>query len=339
VWLCEPGHSPDPCTASLDATSVSGTGAETYQAASPAKSPKADCFYVYPTVSSEKTINSDLRIQPAEISAAEEQASRFSTVCRVYAPMYRQVTVAGLTAGDAVRRKYVNIALSSLESAFADYLNHDNHGRPIVFIGHSQGAAMLILLLEQRVDSSPSLLHRMLSAIILGGNVEVPTGKVVGASFKNIPACTRAGELHCVIAYSSFLEQPPSDAFFAIPGQGVSLQSFQRGRKGLQVVCTDPAGLALESGVGAPLSPYFRGAATGLHASSWLTYPGLYKGACESKDGATWLQVTPTPAAGDTRPIVTESLGPTWGLHLYDVNISLGDLVADVQAEIAAYPG
>jgi hypothetical protein len=36
---------------------------------------------------------------------------------------------------------------------------------------------------------------------------------------------------------------------------------------------------------------------------------------------------------------VGPTLGPTWGLHLVDVNIALGDLVALVRAEAAAYRG
>jgi Protein of unknown function (DUF3089) len=56
----------------------------------------ADCFYVYPTMSTEPSDNADLRVQSAEVSAAIAQAARFSQVCRVWAPTYRQVTLAGL---------------------------------------------------------------------------------------------------------------------------------------------------------------------------------------------------------------------------------------------------
>jgi hypothetical protein len=337
VWLCKPGTAGDPCTIPLGATSVAASGKSTYVPARAASAPSADCFYVYPTVSTEKTINSDLAVQPAEIVAAEDQASRFSQVCRVWAPMYRQVTLQGLAQGYGFKRKYIDIALTSLESSFEGYLAHYNDGRPIVFIGHSQGAAMLILMLEQLVDGNASLRDRMVSAIILGGNVEVPTGKLVGGSFRHIPACTSATELHCVIAYSSFLRQPPADAMFGIPGQGVSLQSFQTKHNGLRVVCTNPMDLAARSGKYAGLKPYFLGTKSGPFKTLWTTYPGLYKATCESKGDATWLQVTPTPGKGDTRPIVSQTLGPGWGLHLYDVNLSFGGLVQDAKAEIAAY--
>lgn len=67
----------------------------------------------------------------------------------------------------------------------------------------------------------------------------------------------------------------------------------------------------------------------------WVTYPDLYTGACESGGGATWLQVDAQP--GDSRPVVTPTLGPTWGLHLDDANLALGNLVQDVAAQESAY--
>ncbi len=84
----------------------------------------------------------------------------------------------------------------------------------------------------------------------------------------------------------------------------------------------------------AALTPYFV-SSTSATGEPWVTYPGLYTGACESAAGATWLQIT--ARTGDSRPVVTPTLGPTWGLHLDDVNLALGNLVNDVMAEEAAY--
>jgi hypothetical protein len=56
-----------------------------------------------------------------------------------------------------------------------------------------------------------------------------------------------------------------------------------------------------------------------------------------SVGGATWLRVTPTATPGDTRPLVAQVLGPTWGLHLAGVNLTLGNLVSLVGSEAKAY--
>jgi Protein of unknown function (DUF3089) len=335
VWLCRPGQSSDPCTSGLATTVISASGARTTQASSDAASPKFDCFYVYPTVSSETSSNSDLAIQPAETEVAEAQASRFSQVCRVWAPMYRQETLAALLSSSASQTvKIEDVAYASLLSGWRDYLAHDNDGRPIIFIGHSQGASMLIRLLESQVDGNSSLRARMVSAIVLGGNVTVTSGSESGSTFKNIPGCTSSTETGCVIAYSSFPSQPPSDSLFGIPGQGVSIQSGQTATKGLQVLCVNPAALG---GGTAALSPYFPTSGVGGASTPWVSFPALYTATCKHSGNTTWLQITDIGSHSDKRPRISEADGPLWGYHTYDVNIALGNLVVDVSAEESAY--
>ncbi len=339
VWLCRPGVAGDPCAYSPAVTTVTSDG--TTSVSTPATSRKArafDCFYVYPTVSQEPGDNADLAVQQAEIAAAVVQASQFSRVCNVWAPMYRQATSAALANGAFLHPSVIATAYASLLSAWKDYLAHDNHGRPIVFIGHSQGAAMLIKLLHAQVDPSASLRKRMVSALILGGNVQVATGSARGGSFRNIPTCGSATQTGCVIAYSSFGSPPPSNSFFGRPGQGVGLQSGQTATGDQQVVCVNPVTF---SGAPGGLQPEFFSATSKVHHVSvttpWVSYPGLYTAQCEHAGGASWLQVTATPAPGDPRPEVSASLGPLWGYHLDDVNLALGNLVADVGSEEGAY--
>ena len=177
----------------------------------------------------------------------------------------------------------------------------------------------------------------MISAILLGGNVQVPSGKVVGGSFRHIALCTSVRQTGCVIAYSSFTSRPPSDSLFGRPGQGVSLQSNQSRKKGQQVACVNPATFSSASGA---LQPYFTPSRTQSLAgvkTQWVTYPDLYTAQCRSSGGATWLQIDTTHVPGDTRPVVQPTLGPRWGLHDDDVNLALGDLVYDVALEEASY--
>jgi hypothetical protein len=340
VWLCNPtAKGSDPCALSRTATAVTASGATQITSSSTSKSaPKYDCFYVYPTVSSEPGPNANLTIQPAETVVAELQASRFSQVCRVWAPMYRQRTVASLSQGLGAAKKSTLIAYNSLLSGWKDYLAHDNHGRPIIFIGHSQGAAILINLLESQIDPSPKLRAQMVSAIILGGNVQVPDGQDVGGSFKHIPTCGSAAQTGCVVAYSSFNTTPPANALFGIPGQGVSLQSGQTVSSGEEVACVNPVNFS--QATGSPL-PYFLTASSkvkGVNVKTpWVSFPGLYTATCEHSNGATWLNIGTTGVPGDPRPVATPVLGPTWGLHLDDVNLTLGNLVLDVAFQEAAY--
>lgn len=308
--------------------SVNAAGAKQPQPAPRPDQRDLDCFYVYPTVSTETTPNADLTVQKAERDVAVAQASRFSSACRVWAPMYRQRTLTDLfnAAHSAPDSPQNLLALSSLQAAWRDYLAHDNHGRRVVLIGHSQGAAMLIRLIRADIDPDPALRAKLALAILLGGNVTVAPGRTTGGSFQRIPLCTRSGESGCVIAYSSFLTEPPANSLFGIAGTGVSLQSGETARD-RQVACVNPAAIG---GGAAPLHPYFPSAQAPAGTPLWTTYPDRYVAECRHQGDATWLQVT--PHAPDPRPLVTEDLGPTWGLHRVDVTIALGDLVSDVAA-------
>ena len=161
-WLCRPGQAHDPCTAPLATTVVPASGARTIQSGQDDAGSKFDCFYVYPTVSTQHSDNANLTVQPAEVAAAVTQASRFSQVCQVWAPMYRQRTESSLLKGLGADPHADAVAYESVLSAWEDYLAHDNHGRPVVFLGHSQGAAMLIRLLASQVDPNahPAQAHR-----------------------------------------------------------------------------------------------------------------------------------------------------------------------------------
>jgi hypothetical protein len=340
VWLCRPGQADDPCTSDLSSTAVAANGSTKVASSAPATSSKFDCFYVYPTVSTQPGNNANLKVQPAEIGAAVSQASRFSQVCRVWAPMYRQRTEGSLAKGLGSDPTADQVAYQSVLSGWKDYLAHDNDGRPIIFIGHSQGAAMLIRLLRNQIDPSARLRTRLVVAIVLGGNVQVPIRKSVGGSFRHVPTCGSPRQTGCVIAYSTFGTTPPPTSDFGRPGQGVSLQSGQTASAGQQVACVNPVTFSNPSG---PLLPYFLSATspiTGVKVTTpWVAFPGLYTARCKSMGGATWLQVTPTAVQGDPRPTVTALLGPDWGYHVDDVNLALGNLVADVAREEASYKG
>ena len=335
VWLCRPGQAGDPCASDRTATVVRADGSTAVQHSIAVTDPPIDCFYVYPTVSPETGQNADLTVQPAETHVAVAQASRFSSVCKVYAPMYPQLTLSAIarpiTAAGAAT------AYLGVLAAWRDYLANDNHGRGVVLIGHSQGASMLVALIHREIDPDPSLRRLLVSAVILGGNVTVPVGGTVGGSFTNVPACRSTDQTGCVVAYSSFDAQPPTDSLFGRPGGSLADRSgITTPPAGMQVLCTNPAALG---GSAAALLPYFPTGRTGASSGDtpWVAYPRLYTGTCRSAGGATWLQVDTARSPGDTRPVVSQTLGSRWGLHLVDVNIALGDLVTLVAAQSAAF--
>jgi len=102
----------------LATTVIDASGARSIVNATPSSTTKFDCFYVYPTVSTESGPNSDLLVQSNERAVAQAQASRFSTLCRVWAPMYRQETLpALLSSSPAATVKAEGVAYASLLAA------------------------------------------------------------------------------------------------------------------------------------------------------------------------------------------------------------------------------
>jgi hypothetical protein len=337
VWLCRPGAASDPCDTTRTTTSVGLNFVKgTFATAVTSHAKEFDCFYVYPTVSTEPSLNSDLSIQKEETDIAVGQASQFSSVCNVWAPMYRQATGASLRDGEAFTSQVITTAYDSVLAAWRDYLAHDNHGHPVIFIGHSQGAAMLIRLLRAQIDPSAQLRKKLVSAIILGGNVQVAKGRDVGGSFRHIPTCASAKETGCVIAYSSFASAPGRNALVGQPGQGVSIQSGQTTRRGQQVVCVNPATLSSKAGDLVPMYPTVVHEIPGV-VTPWSAFPQLYAAQCMQHGGAGWLQVRRIlPVTTDFRPSVSNA-GPMWGYHVDDMNLALGNLLLDVAYEEDSY--
>jgi hypothetical protein len=346
TWLCRPGLASNPCSPGLATTVISPTG-EAQGTLTPAKAakPKIDCFYVYPTVSDQKTPQATRKIDPEERSIALYQAARYSSECRIYAPMYRQVTLAGLLKPSSVTAKMRSSSYQDVVDAWRDYLKNDNKGRGVVLIGHSQGSFVLRRLIAKEIDRNAKVRKQLVSAILLGGNVLVKKGSDVGGDFQNVKACRSATQLRCVIAFSTFNATPPPAAVFGIAGS----QPAAVGGKAVpntEVLCTNPAALG---GGSAPITslypskPFAPGTTIGaLTTQVGLPTPAIstpwieaqaYTAQCSSEGGANVLLITGQTGAPELHALPDA----TWGLHLVDANIALGDLVTLVHREAAQH--
>ncbi len=337
VWLCKPGIADNPCEPGMETTTLSPTGSVMGSFTPPVvKKPKFDCFYVYPTVSDDKSTNSDLSIDPEERSIALYQAARYSLACRVFAPMYRQVTLQALLSGTGISGDAADIAYSDVLAAWKYYLKKYNRGRGVVLIGHSQGSFVLRRLISEEIDGKTKVRKRLISAILLGGNVLVHEGSDVGGDFQHVKACTSDQQTGCVIAWSTYNATPPANSLFGRTTQA-----------GDQVLCTNPAALG---GGSAPLksvfptAPFAPGTTIGLAtqligaptpsvSTPWYESDGAYSGDCSSAGGAQVLELTDAPDAPHLDPVPDA----TWGLHLVDANIALGNLTDLVQTQAKAF--
>jgi len=149
AWLCRP-ETVDVCDEPMPVTEVAPDGTLTARPYTVAADPPLDCFYVYPTISTDQTFNSDFDVSNGgEAAAAQRQVASFNQLCTVYAPIYRSVTLAGLFG--SVPGNFVSgwrAAYEDVRDAWKSYLANDNHRRPVVIIAHSQGSFHVTTLLN-----------------------------------------------------------------------------------------------------------------------------------------------------------------------------------------------
>lgn len=353
TWLCWPGKTGDACAIDLTATVVKADGStsvETFKA-----DPKApiDCFYVYPTVSNDPGVVSDMTANAEELNVVKQQLARFGSKCRIYAPLYRQFTltalramVAGTPIAGATDPAVRQVGYNDVVDAWNHYLTTQNKGRGVVLIGHSQGSGLLQRMIPAEIEGKP-VQKQLISALILGSNLGVEKGKDTGA-FKSIPLCKSARQVGCAISYVTFRDTvpPPGNSRFG-----------KVANPAMEAACVNPAALAGGAGeLKAYLSNADNIASSAAATPEWVkgkpnpktpfvTVPGLISGQCVSKDGFNYLEakVNADPADPRTDAINGDVTGPggviakDWGLHLIDANIAMGNLVDIVGEQAKAY--
>ncbi len=336
TWLCLPGRA-DLCSTPLATTALNPNGYGSTGKSNVAANPPVDCFYVYPTVSRDQGMNSDLNVDE-EKGATQSQFARFTSVCRTFAPIYRQMTLASVvafTAGADVGRPLA-LAYRDVVAAWHNYLSTRSNGRPFILIGHSQGTVLLQMLIANEIEKNPALAARMKLAILPGFNTLVPEGKLVGGTFQKTPLCSSVGQTGCVIAWTSFREKnvPPAGAIFGIadkPGMTVGcvnparpgstnwepLDSYWFARSGLPV----PGGPISWSSEGSP-------------PTSYLRTEGLVSAKCinDGPRGYLWVRTNHKPGEKWTDRVGGEvglfgMFLPGWGMHIADVDEAEGDLI------------
>ena len=217
TWLCRPGRQ-DACAIDHTTTVVAADGKLTRETWTADPNAPIDCFYVYPTISTDPTPNSDMNADPAELNVIKQQFARFASKCRPYAPLYRQVTLVGLrrmlAPGAAVTLDQ-GLQYDDVKDAWNYYLKNDNKGRGVVLVAHSQGSFILNRLIHDEIDGKP-IQSKLVSAILLGTTIAVPKGKDVGGSFQHVPLCHAATQTGCVITFASFRSTipPPANTLF-----------------------------------------------------------------------------------------------------------------------------
>ena len=175
-WLCKPGLKSDVCDVGpCDDRVLAGRRAARRRAAEARARGRS--------TASTSTRRSATRGRSTRTSASTPrsarsplyQAARYTQECRVYAPVYRQTTIAGIqpsvSGGGRAASATDDVGQADLREAWHTYLRRHNRGRGVVLIGHSQGTFRLRELIRKEIDDRPRVRRKVVSAILLGGNV------------------------------------------------------------------------------------------------------------------------------------------------------------------------
>lgn len=351
-WLCHPSLNGlrNVCLGNFDTTVVpEGNAPASIKPYKASAAPEVDCFYVYPTVSTDPGENSDRLTDLQEQQTTALQLGLYGSVCRQFAPIYKQRTLTTLAlqsfASDALPD---NFAANASEVAYADVLDAFKHytanlsqGRGFILVGHSQGSGLLRRLIAEEIETKPELLNRLIAAHIPGSNVIAPVGQDVGGSFKQVPACRSESQTGCVIAFSTYRKGDPQ---LANPRFGLSTVP------GTQALCVNPAALAGGSATTDPqipriLPPVFQALLIprgpgGPYANPvnnltistpYYSMPNQLKAECKvGPNGVSYLEVEVLADSADGRAddYPGEFIGGSnWGLHLPELSLTQGNLV------------
>jgi hypothetical protein len=162
----------------------------------------ADVFFIHPTsyVDADLALGNNAPIDNQQINARTDyssilyQASIFNAVGRVFAPRYRQANYWFYFSKDTATAKLAfQLAYEDVKNAFEYYLEHYNHGRPIIIAAHSQGTTHAITLLKEFFDGKP--LQKQLVVAYLTGMPVQP------GLYSKLKSCDSPGETGCFCSW------------------------------------------------------------------------------------------------------------------------------------------
>lgn len=322
-WICRPAVDDGTCSANLDAMVVDAAGSRSPARFAAADKPGIDCFYVYPTTSLDPTMFSDMIPDAEEKRAVHGQAARLRAQCRLFVPLYHSLTMRAL-GWSMAHGGQVAIDFSppyrDILAAWRAYLAHDNKGRGVVLVGHSQGAILLKRLISEEIDGKPA--QKRLVAAYLAGNTELSA-----RSFNDIPPCAAADQTGCVVAWSSYR------ADYAGP------RLFGGTLGGEPPLCVNPA--AITGGRGVAKAYLSRPSYVTASDPPLVELIGQLSAECVADDEGAVLRfrIEPSPAGGLVEAGLARlnALPPAWGMHPLDISLVQGNMVDLIASQAAAW--
>jgi hypothetical protein len=320
-WICRPGVDDGTCSANLDAMKIDAGGARTPAPHVIAKDAPIDCFYVYPTTSLDPTLYSDLIPDAEEKRSVHGQAARLGARCRLFVPAYHQLTMAALrwTMAHPATVTDFDVPYRDVLAAWKSYLAHDNHGRGVVLVGHSQGAILLKRLIAEQIDGKPA--QKLLVAAYLAGNPDLNARSV-----HDVKPCAAPDQTGCVVAWSSYIDTYDGPRYFGTTPAGIP------------PLCVNPA--AIGGGRGALETYLSKPSFAPAEDPPYVELAGQLTAECvaDAQGAVLRIHIEPGPAAGLLGVVLQKfSPSPVWGEHPLDISLVQGNMIDLIGGQTKAW--
>lgn len=248
-------------------------------------------------------------------------ASPFNQAAELWAPRYRQATFGAFLSDKPEALQALDLAYGDVAAAFDAFLANVAPGRPIVLVGHSQGAYHLRRLLKDKAPGRP-LAKRIAAVYVIGWPVSLDHD----LPLMGLPACTRPDESGCIVSWLSYGEPADPAMTLAAYARRPALDGKSPG--GSAFLCSNP----LTGGVGGA-APASANLGT-LKPDKTMETARLVKGGVPASCRADgFLSVGEAPDLG---PYVL----PGNNYHIYDIPLFWANVRADFARRVKAWkPG
>ncbi|WP_374572270.1 DUF3089 domain-containing protein [Phenylobacterium sp.] len=287
---------------------------------------RVDVFFIHPTT----YLSSDSWNAPFDASGrtgrqVDEgvlrfQASAFNGAGRVFAPRYRQASITAFTHPGADSEAAIDLAYQDVRRAFDAYIAHDNHGRPFILAGHSQGSLHAMRLLQERIAGT-ALQRQLVAAYLVGSSLPEAIEQA------GIPICRQPAQTGCVINWNS-VRAGAGDA--RRRGQAlIWLEGRYQPIGGRPLVCVNPLSWRKDGEAPAALN---LGALPVHGPGQPLEHPkpGLTGARC--RDGLTEVTIPLRERAG-----FSDALTRIGSYHVFDYNLFYMNVRQNAELRTAAY--
>ena len=166
----------DGMTADSGEVACGAAAAPGLDGAASAQDKPVDLFIVCPTVAMGEDGAATMDLANVDdrasfVGALNMELGIYSDTCRVFAPFYRQATLAMYETGGAELPNAIDFAYRDVAAAFERYLE-ENPDRPLVLAGFSQGSEHIVKLIADYLDDArpdgAKLQQRLVAAYAIG---------------------------------------------------------------------------------------------------------------------------------------------------------------------------